>query len=164
MSKLAVEQYINFKNEAELRAYAAELSSWVEPPCVIFLSGSLGAGKTTFVRGFLRGLGFKGLVKSPTFTLVEDYVLQNKSIYHLDVYRIRDPEELESIGIRDYFNQTILIIEWPERAIDYLPKPDLYWRLEISPEGEGRNLILKEASDVGRRILAVCSRGGYAAG
>src|SRR5437667_11760177 len=115
---------INFKNEAELLAYAARLSTVVEPPCVIFLSGILGAGKTTFVRGFLSGLGFSGLVKSPTFTLVETYNLQNKFIYHFDLYRIHDPEELEWMGIRDYFDNAIVLIEWPERAIHELPKPD----------------------------------------
>lgn len=146
--------HINFKNEADLLAYAARLSALIEPPCVIFLSGILGAGKTTFVRGFLRGLGFEGRVKSPTFTLVEDYILQNKLIYHFDVYRIHDPEELEWMGIRDYLEQAILLVEWPLRALDYLPKPDLHWRLEIA--SEGRDLILEEASDVGKRILAAC--------
>jgi tRNA threonylcarbamoyladenosine biosynthesis protein TsaE len=143
---------INFRNETELLAYAARLSTLIEPPCVIFLSGILGAGKTTFVRGFLQGLGFKGAVKSPTFTLVEDYLLQDKLIYHFDVYRIRDPEELEWMGIRDYFERAILLVEWPERAEGYLPQPDLHWRLEMA--SSGRNLILEAASHIGQRVLA----------
>jgi tRNA threonylcarbamoyladenosine biosynthesis protein TsaE len=142
---------VNFKNETDLLDYAARLSGLIEPPCVIFLSGILGAGKTTFVRGFLRGLGFEGLVKSPTFTLVEDYVLQNKCIYHFDVYRLGDPEELEWMGIRDYLGKSILFVEWPERAQNYLPEPDLHWRLEIT--SEGRSLILERVSLVGQGIL-----------
>lgn len=141
----------HFKDETELLAYAARLSAVVEPPCVIFLSGILGAGKTTFVRAFLTGLGFSGLVKSPTFTLVETYSLQNKLIYHFDLYRIHDPEELEWMGIRDYFDKAVLLIEWPERAMNDLPEPDLYWRLEITPSG--RDLILEKMSDVGQGIL-----------
>lgn len=141
---------MHFKNEAELLSYAAKVAVLIKAPAVIFLSGHLGVGKTTFVRGFLRGLGFEGLVKSPTFTLVEDYFLQNQSIYHFDLYRIRDPEELEWMGIRDYLDHGILLVEWPERAIDYLPKPDLHWQLEIA--SGGRDLILIEASEVGAVI------------
>jgi len=145
-------QHIHFKNEAELLAYAAKIAHFVEPPTVIFLSGNLGVGKTTFVRGFLRELGFKDAVKSPTFTLVEDYFLQNKLIYHFDLYRINDPEELEWMGIRDYLEHAILLVEWPERALDCLPIPDLSWRLEIASEG-GRNLILLEATERGKEVL-----------
>jgi tRNA threonylcarbamoyladenosine biosynthesis protein TsaE len=140
-----------FKNEAALSAYAARLANLVVPPCVIFLSGSLGAGKTTFVRGFLRGLGFKGRVKSPTFTLVEEYFLQNKKIYHFDFYRICDPEELECMGIRDYFDEAVLLIEWPERASAYLPTPDLTYYLEILESG--RALTCQPESEVGHEIL-----------
>ena len=142
---------IYFENEASLQAYAARLASLVSPPCTIFLSGNLGVGKTTFARGFLRGLGFNGHVKSPTFTLVEEYFLQNKRVYHFDFYRIRDAEELECLGIRDYFDQAVLLIEWSEHVSAYLPLPDLMYRFEIL--GSGRRLVAEGISKIGRQIL-----------
>lgn len=140
-----------FKNEASLKKYASQLAKCIESPCLIFLSGDLGAGKTTFVRGFLRGFGFYGAVKSPTFTLVEEYHLQDRCIYHFDFYRIHDPEELEGVGFRDYLRDGILLIEWPECALCELPTPDLFFHLAIV--GSGRNLEVKAASKLGERIL-----------
>lgn len=147
---------IYFKNKANLQTYAARLAVLVEPPCVIFLSGGLGAGKTTFAQGFLRGLGFKGRVKSPTFTLVEEYFIEDKKIYHFDFYRINDPEELVLMGVRDYFEKAIFLVEWPEYALTSLPKPDLNYQFEILENG--RNLVVKEASVVGKEILKVLHR------
>lgn len=91
----------------------------------VWLSGDLGAGKTTLTRYWLQQLGYKGMVKSPTYTLVEPYIIDNKPIYHADLYRIQDPRELEYMGFFEYLSEpnSLVIIEWPSRAKNVLPKP-----------------------------------------
>ena len=106
-------------------------------PCqVVFLSGELGAGKSTFARGVLRALGAQGAIKSPSYTLVETYALPEVNAVHLDLYRLIDPAELEHLGLADYHRQGFLwLIEWPERGAGRLPAPDLHFQLSITEQG-----------------------------
>lgn len=129
-------------DETATLAFGAELASACPTQCIIFLQGNLGTGKTTFVRGFLQGLGYTGKVKSPTYTLVETYDINNKLIFHFDLYRLNDKEELENIGLRDYLaTPAILLIEWPERGAGLLPAPDIGIHLEAAQAG--RKLLIK---------------------
>lgn len=99
---------------------------------IIFLHGNLGAGKTTLTRGFLRGLGFKEKVKSPTYTLVESYEIADRSVFHFDFYRLKKAAELEFIGLQDYFSpSSICLIEWPEKGFPLLPPPDLDFHFDL---------------------------------
>ncbi|MDP3589913.1 MAG: tRNA (adenosine(37)-N6)-threonylcarbamoyltransferase complex ATPase subunit type 1 TsaE, partial [Methylobacter sp.] len=110
--------------------------------CLVFLHGELGAGKTTLVRGFLRAAGYTGAVKSPTYTLVEEYTIGERKIFHFDLYRVADPEELEWIGIRDYFDQDcVCFIEWPDMGKGFLPEPDRV--ISLVAEGNGRSVVMR---------------------
>lgn len=123
------------------------------PGLLICLTGTLGAGKTCFVRGCLRAGGHTGAVKSPTFTIVEEYKLDEIPIYHMDLYRLGDPEELEYLGIRDYLAPgAICFIEWPERGSGVLPVPDI--TVTLTMEGDGREIELKGISQRGKDIIA----------
>lgn len=118
----------------------------------LHLSGPLGAGKTTLVRGMLRALGVQGPVKSPTYTLVEPYRIGALEAYHFDLYRLGDGEELELLGARDYFHASALcVFEWPERGAGWLPAASLV--LELHPAGGGRELRANALDAAGERLL-----------
>jgi tRNA threonylcarbamoyladenosine biosynthesis protein TsaE len=127
--------------ETQMEALGARLAAALPACRVIYLHGPLGAGKTTWVRGVLHGLGHRGAVKSPTFTLVEPYSFEAFTLYHFDLYRLKDPEELEFIGMRDYMRRDgVCVIEWPERGGKLLPPPDL--DVMIDPVQDGRSVTL----------------------
>ncbi|NCS65854.1 MAG: tRNA (adenosine(37)-N6)-threonylcarbamoyltransferase complex ATPase subunit type 1 TsaE [Hydrogenophilales bacterium CG03_land_8_20_14_0_80_62_28] len=126
------------------------LASAVQPGMTIWLSGDLGAGKTTLTRGLLRGLNFFGRVKSPTYTLLEIYPFSSFNLYHFDLYRFADPIEWQESGFQEYFNaRSIGLVEWPEKAAGMLPEPDLTIRLDLA--GEGRLARLSGNTEEGRR-------------
>jgi tRNA threonylcarbamoyladenosine biosynthesis protein TsaE len=138
-------------------AAGAELGRLLQPSTILFLEGQLGAGKTTFTRGVLNAFGYSGAVKSPTYTLVEPYETQGGKLYHFDLYRLGDPEELAFMGIRDYFDeQAICLVEWPERGSGFLPPPDI--QLELHPEAldQGkiaRRITMQAMTKKGEEIL-----------
>jgi len=120
----------------EMEALGAHLIQPLDKPAIIYLHGDLGAGKTTLVRGALHGLGHEGLVKSPTFTLVETYSLASIEVYHFDLYRISDPEELDYVGIREFCSgSNICFIEWPNLGKPLIPKATMEISIEYIPEG-----------------------------
>ena len=126
-------------DEAATLAFADALLPYLEGAPLVFLEGQLGAGKTTLVRGILRSLGHMGSVKSPTYTLLEPYEVAGRTIYHFDLYRIGDSDELDFIGIDELLDADALkLIEWAERGATRLPPPDVTIRLSL--EGEGRHI------------------------
>ena len=133
-------------DEQAMSDFGARIARITQGHGLIFLEGNLGMGKTTLSRGIIRGLGHVGAVKSPTFTLVEPYEIGDIRAFHFDLYRLVDPEELEFLGIRDYFEDDALcLIEWPDKGAGFLPKPDL--TITISPQDGGRSLkILSQGS------------------
>jgi len=182
--------HLKILSEEAMTELGACLAKWVRLGAVIYLDGDLGAGKTTLVRGFLRAFGHQGAVKSPTFTLVEPYSLENNifynyneledvlkpddnnkhltqskaelraddvKIYHFDLYRLEDPEELEYVGIRDYLDgQSISLIEWPEKGYGVLPGADLI--IKITHLNQGREVELLPQSENGRVIVSKLSK------
>ena len=123
---------IYLENEQATLAFGEQLSEQLSTGAIVYLQGDLGAGKTTLTRGLLKGFGYQGAVKSPTYTLVEVYPLPSIDVYHYDLYRLTDPEELEFIDAREQMtSENLCIIEWPSKGKGWLPAPDLIIRLEI---------------------------------
>lgn len=149
------ERRLFLEGEAEtekLGTALARLAAESGQGLTVFLDGDLGMGKTTLSRGVMRGLGHEGAVKSPTYTLVEPYEHLTPATYHFDLYRLGDPEELEYMGIRDYFEgNNLCLIEWPERGRGVLPEPDL--DIHIEREGEGRSVVIRARSEHGAHLM-----------
>lgn len=136
---------IHLQDEAATAALGAALQAKRPRQGCVHLTGDLGAGKTTLVRGFLRAAGHGGAVRSPTYTLIEPYTLAGGDVFHLDLYRLADPEELEFIGLRELPDAGLLLVEWPERGRGVLPAPGL--RVHLESAGSGRRAHLEVASE-----------------
>lgn len=141
-------------NEQATHALARQLAHGLVSPAILTFSGDLGAGKTAFVRAMLRALGVTSTIKSPTFSVVESYVLPDYAIHHFDLYRLSDEAELEAIGVRDYFGaDDVCCVEWPERAPDLLAHADVNFIFEFDTNHEGRTVIATALSDAGISLL-----------
>lgn len=154
MSILQLEYIL--KDESSVLALAKKLVIALQTKkissLVIFLKGDLGAGKTTFTRGFLNGLAFNGTVKSPTYTLVEPYDIKGQPLYHMDLYRLQDESALEEMGMSEYFQEdAYFLIEWPLENSRILPKPD--WVISFQMMTEGRKLNIQAMSEKGNVAL-----------
>lgn len=136
----------------QMERLGARLAGRLEGGCVVFLTGDLGAGKTTLVRGLLRSLGCRDLVVSPTFTLLEVYEVPGLTVVHLDLYRLDDSAELEQLAIRDYLEEkSVLLVEWAERGRENLPKPDCEVHIAIDDNGQ-RIVRLESLTDTGESL------------
>ena len=143
---------MHLPDEAATRALGARLARAIEPGLALYLHGDLGSGKTTLARGLLRGLGYQGRVKSPTYTLVELYTVSRLNLYHFDFYRFKDPKEWRDAGFNEYFNNaSVCLVEWPERAAGLLPAADLDVALEFA--GDGRDLSVRAGTESGKACL-----------
>jgi tRNA threonylcarbamoyladenosine biosynthesis protein TsaE len=145
-------------DEEAMLALGARIATVTGGVGIIYLHGDLGAGKTTLSRGIIRSLGHTGAVKSPTFTLVEPYEMGAVRAFHFDLYRLVDAEELEYLGVRDYFDgDALCLVEWPQRGAGVLPKADM--DITISPQGAGRALRLQAQGERGTAWCAALAIG-----
>ncbi len=143
---------VSFIDEASITQWAVGFAALLTAPLRLYFSGELGAGKTTMIRAILRGLGVEERIKSPSFAIVEPYEVGDLPIYHLDLYRIQDPDALEYIGIREYFTANALcFIEWPEQGGDLLPVADLSFLLTITEFG--RDCHITANTPLGETVL-----------
>ena|SRR3990167_2349158 len=139
-------------SEKDMFVFADKVAKAIKNGAIIFLKGSLGAGKTTFVRGVLRAFGFHGKVKSPTYALLEPYEIDQHKIFHFDFYRINSPKELDFIGVEEYFLPAfICLVEWPEKGESHLPTPDLLF--EFTVKNETRELTITAHTKHGTEML-----------
>jgi tRNA threonylcarbamoyladenosine biosynthesis protein TsaE len=143
---------LTLADETATLLLGAEIARILHPGLVIFLCGDLGAGKTTFARGILRGLGYQEKVKSPTYNLIELYKISRLYLYHFDFYRFNDPTEWEDAGFREYFNaDSVCLVEWPQKAEGLLPPGDVTFLFHLS--GTGRNVEISAGTQAGRLCL-----------
>lgn len=155
MKPSAISAYL--ADAAATERVGAALAPTLAGGMVMTLEGDLGAGKTTLVRGLLRALGWTGTVRSPTYTLVENYPVSSLYLYHFDFYRFADPEEWETAGLAEYFrSDSVCLVEWPERVAGLLPAPDL--ALVLAHAGAGRNITMRSGSAEGDRCLDAVTR------
>ncbi len=148
-------QHVTYRidDEAQMLVLGQQFIQQCTPPLLIFLHGQLGAGKTTLTRAMLRGLGFTGVVKSPSYALLEHYVLPEVDFLHVDLYRLADPRELAYLGIADYLSvpRSICVMEWAERGNGILPIPDI--TCYIDGAGQARPVQFYSFSERGRGVL-----------
>ena len=138
--------------EADTLALGAALAGGLRAGMVIYLRGDLGAGKTTLARGVLRALGVTERIKSPTFSLVEPYIVSRLYLYHFDFYRFKSSEEWKDAGLREYFNgDSVCLVEWPEKAGGQLPAADV--RIAMAVDGSGRSVAISADTEAGRNCL-----------
>ena len=143
---------MHLPDEAATSALGARLAQMITPGMSLHLRGDLGSGKTTLARGLLRGLGYTGRVKSPTYALVELYTFSRLNLYHFDFYRFKDPKEWRDAGFSEYFDDaSVCLVEWPEKAAGLLPVADLDLALEFA--GDGRDLSIRAATESGQACL-----------
>ena len=139
--------------DSAMQQLGGKLAAVCNESCNIYLSGELGAGKTTLIRGFIQAKGYQGKVKSPTYTLIEPYQLPDCYIYHFDLYRINEPLELEALGLRDYFDSSgICLVEWPQLGETVLPSADI--SITITIQGQTRLVSVDAVSKLGVHILS----------
>jgi len=155
---------LHLRDEAATAHLGQRLAAALAPGLRVYLRGNLGAGKTTLARALLRALGFQGRVKSPSYALVELYTVSSLNLYHFDFFRFRDPKEWSDAGFREYFsNDGVCLVEWPEKAGDLLPLPDL--EILLSTSGAGRDALLTAHTEAGERCLEAASerksQGGF---
>ncbi|BAJ00452.1 tRNA (adenosine(37)-N6)-threonylcarbamoyltransferase complex ATPase subunit type 1 TsaE [Shewanella violacea] len=140
-------------NEQDTVDLGKRLAQIITPPLTLNLSGELGAGKTTLSRGLIQALGHEGAVKSPTYALVEPYELDGIDLYHFDLYRLSDPEELEYMGIRDYFtDKSVCLVEWPDRGHGLMPVADI--SVDIKYVGTSREVEMTSGTNKGQVLLS----------
>jgi tRNA threonylcarbamoyladenosine biosynthesis protein TsaE len=152
MSSLHADDDTYLADTQATEAFGAALVPGLTPGLSIWLSGDLGAGKTTLTRGLLRALGYAGSVKSPTYTLMESYVISRIALYHFDFYRFASPEEFLEAGLDEFFGAAgVCLVEWADKARPYVPEPDLEISLRV--EGEGRVARLESRSQRGIECL-----------
>lgn len=143
---------MHLPDEAATSAFGARLAQAIVPGMSVHLRGDLGSGKTTLARGLLRGLGYTGRVKSPTYTLVELYTFSRLNLYHFDFYRFKNPKEWRDAGFSEYFDDaSVCLVEWPEKAAGLLPVADLDLALEFA--GDGRDLSIRAGTESGQACL-----------
>lgn len=139
------------KSDRDMVLLGVKLAQACVKPAHIHLLGDLGTGKTTLVRGFVWGCNISGTVKSPTYTLMETYLTPAYTIYHLDLYRLGDPEELEFLGLREVFDEGLFLIEWPQQGEGVLPNPDVI--IQLKYKGSDREVCIWAKSLIGQAIM-----------